>query len=1239
MNTASYANIPPRMTSGLGRRAGTAYDDWLRDKRLEIERAQEYAGLEWLAGLLEKGKLPEVLLLDDRWHYLDRDKKEGYRACWRADDTLSLVYNTFRHGGENQSFNAYRVIAEEWRKHKEYGQLSRPVFRAGLRHAAKQEAKRKVALDKEETDEQRKAERLAGLMWDFHCLPTSGRNDYLLRKGVQEFADAANVRYGQDFVLLPLQDTDGILHGFQKIHDHTLADGSDKRTYGRLSGHFVTIGQIPPGSVRLNLCEGFATGLSIHAAICEPVICALSTTNLDAVCEALKRRYPGVAIQLWADNDSWKKQNAGVEKATHIAAIFSAVVRIPDFTGLQGDNKPTDFNDLHRLAGLERVSQAREFIYDPVTHKLAAIPANLVKPAPLKWYSREQAAVLMRQTACAWMEAAQSAVVKLPAGQGKTSAILDSIADAYAALLLTGRPGEKLNVEGYLPTLALAEELADKLQEQNPAMQVMVQRGREAQRPDGSGQMCPRAKLVHQATLLGTHTIFETFCHKKDKNQKSEEHCPAWQACTGNGYLHQFGEWGREGLKPTHYDVILKQHALLNLPRSTFENLQLPKVRRIFIDERFYPNLLNNSSRMLAFNEFAELIAKHCGAHAEPIVSAFSEAMRDAALKKPANLLAKLRQHNVDEERLGACIEALKIKEELKITPGMSDEAQQRELDRFRATVGQRPFARKILRLLLEEFGLPRDEAHGVSLQADGEIRVHEAKLLERLNDLDKVTQRALDIVNYLQTRPGQTARAESFLKGKSEHETEVFFKARKLLEQMEIIQTSLDEMAALRLAQHYRLALREFKHTLPGIPTMIVDADADMRILSKVLPKPESFEFTELAVRRNAHVIQCVSSNVSKQAINAGDEESRYLRIANQWLSEQAQTGPAIACGPQELTGNSRQDIQPKLAVLPNVDYLHFGGLRGLDGYKDHLGCLVIGRNQPPVWALEHEARALHRLDPEPLQFCLDSRLPQVPVAYRTKDGSLRWHDTPRHPDMRVQPILEQYRECETQQAIDRLRLIWNKQTKPVLILSAIPLPGVEVDSLVTANQLEGCDRTEQLLRIFLLDSPGVLPLNPALLHRLAPEWFRSEKAARQWSSRCAASIPHDLIRILIGERGIETSLNSFYQLEYRLPNQRGGKPLKALCRGLFQDNLDTLSRWHGQEVHWLACTPLFQESVSLQATASARRAPRRGREKMPNKADDKAIVFPVLARRKAGLKNALPAPAPLPDNIPLAL
>jgi putative DNA primase/helicase len=101
------------------------------------------------------------------------------------------------------------------------------------------------------------------------------------------------------------------------------------------------------------LCEGWATGWSIHNITKAPVVVAFNTTNLKPVAVYLRSQYPQADLIIAADNDQWteteKGMNPGVLLALEAAEASGALVKIPVFKNTEG--KPTDFNDLHNREG------------------------------------------------------------------------------------------------------------------------------------------------------------------------------------------------------------------------------------------------------------------------------------------------------------------------------------------------------------------------------------------------------------------------------------------------------------------------------------------------------------------------------------------------------------------------------------------------------------------------------------------------------------------------------------------------------------------------------------------------------------------------------------------------------------------------------------------------------------------------------------------------------------------------
>ncbi len=208
---------------------------------------------------------------------------------------------------------------------------------------------------------QQQARDAAALAWKA-ATPATG-HDYLTRKGIK----AHGVRCSGRHLLIPMRDTSGTIHSLQ-----TIAPDGVKRFQpgGRVNGCYHAIGK-PNGL--LIVCEGYATGASIHEATGHAVAVAFNAGNLRAVAEALRTKHPALKIIMAADDDARTPGNPGLSKATEAARIVGGCVAIPDFGGDRPDGV-TDFNDLHQIAGADAVRACIE----------AAVQAEPLVNAP-KW--------------------------------------------------------------------------------------------------------------------------------------------------------------------------------------------------------------------------------------------------------------------------------------------------------------------------------------------------------------------------------------------------------------------------------------------------------------------------------------------------------------------------------------------------------------------------------------------------------------------------------------------------------------------------------------------------------------------------------------------------------------------------------------------------------------------------------------------------------------------------------------
>lgn len=224
---------------------------------------------------------------------------------------------------------------------------------------ARQEDAKRRAAEIAANAARRAANRAAGL---FKRMPEKGRSDYLDRKHIVGFGVRYAPRSGA--FLVPMCNVRDQIVGLQVIFPAKQEDtGRDKSywPYGMSKeGAFHLIGGHPEPGEPVLVCEGYATGASLHMATSMAVAVAFDAGNLMVVSKAMRERFPGCPIILCRDDD-WKTKrpngspwNPGEEKASNAATVVGGQVVAPIFS-VEREDKWTDFNDLHCAEGLEAV--------------------------------------------------------------------------------------------------------------------------------------------------------------------------------------------------------------------------------------------------------------------------------------------------------------------------------------------------------------------------------------------------------------------------------------------------------------------------------------------------------------------------------------------------------------------------------------------------------------------------------------------------------------------------------------------------------------------------------------------------------------------------------------------------------------------------------------------------------------------------------------------------------------------
>lgn len=351
-------------------------------------------------------------------------------------------------------------------------------------------------------------------------------------------------------LVVPLQDIDGRIHSVEFI----APDGAKRfLAGGAKKGHFAVVGAEPgllaePGGPLL-ICEGWATGASLHIATGHTVIAAMDAGNLMPVAEALRARFPAADLVLVADNDTKPDRdgNPGVEAARKVALAVDGRLAVPD--------GPGDANDLFCSEGPDvvaaLVASAARIPPPPPTYpapvltpdearaSLAETIAGFMAAIPDYWAAVEAAQEEARNSDAdrdpldfyIVARAALPPLLGLPVdvGLGKTS----SARAAIAELIAGGGIGNRKVVYA-VPRHDLGAEQVTAFE--TTGLRAMLWKGRTAPDPtdDNPDQlMCLDTEATFDALEI-EHPVEQSCC--KVKNGAELLLCPWFHDC---GYQRQ----------------------------------------------------------------------------------------------------------------------------------------------------------------------------------------------------------------------------------------------------------------------------------------------------------------------------------------------------------------------------------------------------------------------------------------------------------------------------------------------------------------------------------------------------------------------------------------------------------------------------------------------------------------------------------------------------------------------------
>lgn len=330
-------------------------------------------------------------------------------------------------------------------------------------------------------------------------------------------------------------------------------------------------------------------------------------------------------------------------------------------------------------------------------------------------------------------------------------------------------------------------------------------------------------------------------------------------------------------------------------------------------------------------------------------------------------------------------------------------------------------------------------------------------------------------------------------------------------------------------------------------LPTVYIDADADQEILRLFVNK---IHYREYYAKRRIKLWQLASTTNSCAELKK--EDSASIKRVQKRVNYFAQCFKEVESPSKRAVANKKNTknvllitykelIDDKLIKIPvNCTPIYFGGYRGIDHYKDYEACIIIGRFQIPIDAIERYGIGLWYDAVEPLEL---GTVVKRPIGYRLTGGKKLGVNVLFPADARLQSLTRQLRECETLQGIDRLRVLHEQFKRAVFLLSNIPLD-IDVDQLCFHP------RSELKINKIIRNATGsVISLLPSILYRDYPHYFQSEYDASQIVQRWKA--------LYLNDEGYARMFGYTYQCTQYKYNPKGGRSPYCLYKAKLPNDI----------------------------------------------------------------------------------
>lgn len=276
------------------------------------------------------GLTPPVKIIDDgQIHRFSSNGKRGDDAGW---------YILHSDGVAAGTFGCWRLgFTQDWCS-KSVNTMTAMELESHRKRVEAMKLEREAETIRRHQEAAVKAQKL----WD-GAEPVDAEHPYLVNKNVRPHG----LRHVNDSLIVPLYNGD------QLVSLQFISPDGEKRflTGGQIKGSYSPIGAMQPGQ-KIYVCEGWATGATIHQSTGCAVYCAMNAGNLLDVGRYIRCEFPHKELVIAGDDDRLTKGNPGRKAALLAASTLDCDVVFPPFP----DDAPmelSDFNDLQNWRDMQ----------------------------------------------------------------------------------------------------------------------------------------------------------------------------------------------------------------------------------------------------------------------------------------------------------------------------------------------------------------------------------------------------------------------------------------------------------------------------------------------------------------------------------------------------------------------------------------------------------------------------------------------------------------------------------------------------------------------------------------------------------------------------------------------------------------------------------------------------------------------------------------------------------------------